>query len=337
MAILVTGGAGYIGSHTCVELLKEGYDVVMLDNFSNSNPEVLNRIRLLTDKEFLYYKADLLARKDLKAVFDQHRIEAVIHFAALKAVGESVEKPLDYYTVNVNGTLNLLKEMERAGVKKMVFSSTAAVYGNTENVPIREEAPLQATNPYGRTKQMIEQILVDLSNASQDWGITMLRYFNPVGAHPSGDLGEDPEGIPSNLMPYLTRVAAGKYPALSVYGDDYDTEDGTGVRDYIHVVDLAKGHVKALAYTNSLNGIDVFNLGTGTGYSVVEVIKTFEKITGKTIPFEITERRQGDIAVSYADSSKAFRVLGWKADKGLEEMCRDAWKWQQKQEEKTSK
>lgn len=330
MAILVTGGAGYIGSHTCTELIQAGYEVILVDNFSNSKLDVVNNIRLLTDKAFTYYKADLLEQADIRRIFEQHEIEAVIHFAALKSVGESVTKPLLYYTVNLTGTLNLLNEMERAGVKKLVFSSTAAVYGEAEEIPIKESNPLQATNPYGRTKQMMEQVLLDLTNFQSEWGVTLLRYFNPVGAHPSGKIGEEPVGTPDNLMPYLTQVAAGKYAEFQVYGNDYATKDGTGIRDYIHVVDLAKGHVKALEYTLDLQGTEAFNLGTGTGYSVLEVIKTFQQVTGKQIPYKVTSRRPGDVGVSYADPSKAYQLLQWKAEKSLEEMCRDAWNWQEK-------
>lgn len=334
MAILVTGGAGYIGSHTCTELIQAGYEVILVDNFSNSKFDVVNNIRILTDKTFTYYKADLLEQVDIRRIFEQHTIEAVIHFAALKSVGESVTEPLLYYTVNLTGTLNLLNEMERAGVKKLVFSSTAAVYGEAKVIPIKESNPLQATNPYGRTKQMIEQVLLDLTNYQSEWGITLLRYFNPVGAHPSGKIGEEPVGTPGNLMPYLTQVAAGKYPEFLVYGNDYDTKDGTGIRDYIHVVDLAKGHVKALDYTLNLQGTEAFNLGTGTGYSVLEVIKTFQQVTGKQIPYKVTNRRPGDVGVSYADPSKAYQFLQWKAEKSLEDMCRDAWNWQKKLTEK---
>jgi len=328
MAILVTGGAGYIGSHTCIELLEAGYDIVVVDNLSNSKPEAVKRIRELTNKDFRFYPVDLLDKPALSAVFMDNRIDAVIHFAGLKAVGESVEIPLRYYHNNVTGTIILCEVMQEFGVKKMVFSSSATVYGMPERVPISEDFPLCPTNPYGRTKFMIEQILQDLYVADNQWSIALLRYFNPIGAHESGQIGEDPNGIPNNLMPYITQVAVGKLPKLRVFGNDYPTPDGTGVRDYIHVVDLAIGHLKALEKLASNTGVFTYNLGTGKGYSVLEVIAAFERVSGKKIPYEITARRPGDVASCYADPSKAKQELNWQAEKGLEDMCRDAWRWQ---------
>lgn len=328
MPILITGGAGYIGSHTCVELLDAGYDIVVVDNFSNSKPEVLNRIKEITKKDFKFYEVDILDKEELEKVFIQNNIEAVIHFAGLKAVGESVEIPLKYYHNNVTGTLVLCEVMKKYGVKKMVFSSSATVYGKPKSVPITEDFPLSATNPYGRTKLMIEEILKDVYISDNDWSIALLRYFNPIGAHESGRIGEDPNGIPNNLVPYITQVAIGKREKLSVFGNDYDTHDGTGVRDYIHVVDLAKGHLKALEKIMSTKGINVYNLGTGVGYSVFDIVKNFEKVTGKKIPYIITDRRPGDIDKSFADTTKAYKELGWKAEKSLEDMCRDSWNWQ---------
>lgn len=319
LAVLVTGGAGYIGSHTCVELLTAGYEVVVVDNFANSRPEVLKRIEEITDKTFKFYEVDLLNKDRLDKVFAENTVEAVIHFAGLKAVGESVEFPLRYYQNNLMGTLMLCEVMQKYGVKKIVFSSSASVYGMPERMPITEEFPLQAMNPYGRTKLMIEEILRDIYAADKDWGIVLLRYFNPIGAHESGRIGEDPKGIPNNLMPYLTQVAVGKREKLYIFGNDYPTSDGTGVRDYLHVVDLARGHLQAL---------DKVKVMTGVGYSVLEVVRSFAKATGKDIPYVITERRPGDIAECYADPSKAFRELGWKAEKSLEEMCKDSWRWQ---------
>lgn len=328
MKVLVTGGAGYIGSHTCVELLNNGHDVIIVDNLSNSKPEVINRIKELTGKDFKFYKADILNKKEIDKIFKENNIEAVIHFAGLKAVGESVKIPLRYYYNNVTGTLVLCEVMQKHNVKKMVFSSSATVYGKPKTVPITEDFPLSATNPYGRTKLMIEQILRDVYVSDNDWSIALLRYFNPIGAHESGRIGEDPNGIPNNLMPYITQVAIGKRERLNVFGDDYDTHDGTGVRDYIHVVDLAKGHLKALEKVMSTKGVEAYNLGTGVGYSVLDVVRNFEKVTGKKIPYVITSRRPGDIDKCYADPTKACKELGWKAEKTLEDMCKDAWNWQ---------
>ena len=328
MAVLVTGGAGYIGSHTCVELLTTGYEVVVVDNFANSKPEVLKRIKEITGKTLKFYEANLLNKDKLDKVFAENTVEAVIHFAGLKAVGESVEFPLRYYQNNLMGTLMLCEVMQKYGVKKIVFSSSASVYGMPERMPITEEFPLQAMNPYGRTKLMIEEILRDIYAADKDWGIVLLRYFNPIGAHESGRIGEDPKGIPNNLMPYLTQVAVGKREKLYIFGNDYPTSDGTGVRDYLHVVDLARGHLQALDKVKVMTGVEAYNLGTGVGYSVLEVVRSFAKATGKDIPYVITERRPGDIAECYADPSKAFRELGWKAEKSLEEMCKDSWRWQ---------
>ncbi|NLX70968.1 MAG: UDP-glucose 4-epimerase GalE [Clostridiales bacterium] len=328
MSVLVTGGAGYIGSHACVELLNAGYDIVVVDNFSNSKPEALRRVKEITGKDFEYYAIDLLDREGLEKVFSEHKVEAVIHFAGLKAVGESVAIPLKYYYNNITGTIVLCEVMAKYGVKKIVFSSSATVYGNPKSVPIKEDFPLGPTNPYGRTKYMIEEILKDVYVSDNEWGVILLRYFNPIGAHESGRIGEDPNGIPNNLMPYITQVAVGKREKLSVFGDDYNTHDGTGVRDYIHVVDLAKGHLKALEKVMKGSGVNVYNLGTGTGYSVLDVVKTFEKATGQKIPYVITERRPGDIDMCYADPTKAYEELGWKAEKDLEDMCRDSWNWQ---------
>jgi UDP-glucose 4-epimerase len=328
LAILVTGGAGYIGSHTCVELLEAGYEILVLDNFTNSDPESLNRIQEITGKSFKTYEADLLDRAAIEGIFSENEIEAVIHFAGLKAVGESVAKPLRYYQNNITGTLILAETMQKFGVKKLVFSSSATVYGMAETVPLTEETPLGATNPYGWSKLMIEQILRDLHVSDPEWGIALLRYFNPIGAHKSGRIGEDPNGIPSNLVPYITQVAVGKREKVGVFGDDYPTPDGTGIRDYIHVVDLAKGHLKALEKVMPGNHVDAYNLGTGNGSSVLDIIKAFEKASGKTIPYEVTDRRPGDIAVSYADPTKAKQELNWQAEKGLDEMCEDSWRWQ---------
>jgi UDP-glucose 4-epimerase len=330
MSVLVTGGAGYIGSHTCVELLNAGIDIIVLDNFSNSSPVSLERIKELTGKNFVFYECDMLDRNNMERVFKENKIEAVIHFAGLKAVGESVNIPLKYYHNNITGTLVLLELMEKYNVKKIVFSSSATVYGEPKSVPIKETFPTRATNPYGRTKLMIEEILRDLkkSNKANDWGIVILRYFNPIGAHESGRIGEDPNGIPNNLMPYITQVAVGKLDHLNVFGDDYETHDGTGIRDYIHVVDLAKGHLKALNKIIDSNDIKTYNLGTGQGYSVLDVVKCFEKVTGRDIPYEIKDRRSGDIGICYADATKAEEELGWRAEKNLEDMCRDAWRWQ---------
>ncbi|AST93406.1 UDP-glucose 4-epimerase GalE [Sutcliffiella cohnii] len=328
MAILVTGGAGYIGSHTTVELLEAGYDVIILDNFSNSKMESLRRVKEITGKDFAFYEADLLQIEKIEQVFQENQIDAVIHFAGLKAVGESVEKPLYYYQNNITGTINLCETMKKNDVKKLVFSSSATVYGMPESVPISEDFPLSATNPYGRSKLMIEEILRDLYVSDSTWSISLLRYFNPIGAHESGKIGEDPNGIPNNLMPFITQVAVGKLPNLQVFGDDYDTVDGTGVRDYIHVVDLAKGHLKALEKVKKTTNVDAYNLGTGQGYSVLEMVQAFEEASGKEVPYRIINRRPGDIGECYADPTKAEKELGWKAEKGIEEMCRDSWRWQ---------
>jgi len=325
MAILVTGGAGYIGSHTCVELLDSGYEIVVLDNFLNSKPESLNRIKKITGKDFPFYEVDLLDREGVKRVFKENKIDAVIHFAGLKAVGESVEQPLRYYHNNITGTLILCEEMQAAGVKKLVFSSSATVYGNPKSVPIREDFPLHTTNPYGSTKLMIEDILRDLFVADKEWSIALLRYFNPIGAHKSGLIGEDPNGIPNNLMPYIAQVAAGKLECLSVFGNDYNTPDGTGVRDYIHVVDLSKGHLKAVEKVMKDAGVDAYNLGTGTGYSVLDAVDAFERVNGVKVNYKIAPRRPGDIAECYADPKKAKELLGWEAKLGIDEMCRDSW------------
>ncbi|MCM3691775.1 UDP-glucose 4-epimerase GalE [Neobacillus niacini] len=328
MAILVTGGAGYIGTHTCVELLNSGYEIVVLDNLLNSKPEALKRVKELTGKDFKFYEVDLLERVKVEEVFAENNIEAVIHFAGLKAVGESVSIPLHYYHNNITGTLILCEVMNKFGVKNLVFSSSATVYGMPERMPISEEDPLSATNPYGSTKLMIEQILRDLYVSDASWSIALLRYFNPIGAHESGRIGEDPNGIPNNLMPFITQVAVGKLEKLRVFGNEYPTVDGTGVRDYIHVVDLAKGHLKALEKVTGASGVEAYNLGTGNGYSVLEMVRAFEKASGINIPYQIVDNRPGDIAVCYADSTKAKTDLGWTAEKGIEEMCRDSWKWQ---------
>ena len=329
MSILVTGGAGYIGSHTSIELLQAGYDIVIVDNFCNSKPESLNRIEELTGKKPKFYEVDILDREGLNKVFDENSIEAVIHFAGLKAVGESVEKPIEYYENNISGTLVLCDVMRKHNVKKIVFSSSATVYGINNKVPFSEDMPTaSATNPYGSTKLFIEQILSDIYVSDNEWSVALLRYFNPIGAHESGRIGEDPNGIPNNLMPYITQVAVGKRKELSVFGNDYDTHDGTGVRDYIHVVDLAKGHLKAVGKVLSSNGVEAYNLGTGIGYSVLDVVNSFEKASGQKVPYKIVERRAGDIATCYADATKALRELGWKAEKNLDDMCRDSWRWQ---------
>ncbi|MBU9738386.1 UDP-glucose 4-epimerase GalE [Diplocloster agilis] len=328
MSILVTGGAGYIGSHTCVELLNAGYEVVVVDNLCNSSEESLKRVEEITGKTLKFYRADLLDRDAMEEIFEDERIDSVIHFAGLKAVGESVQKPLEYYYNNVTGTLVLCDVMRKHGVKDIVFSSSATVYGNPHTVPIREDFPLSVTNPYGRTKLMLEEILQDLHVADSEWNVILLRYFNPIGAHKSGRIGENPKGIPNNLMPYITQVAIGKLTRLGVFGNDYDTPDGTGVRDYIHVVDLANGHVKAIEKLKSKEGVSIYNLGTGNGYSVLDMVKAFEKASGREIPYEIKPRRAGDIAACYADPSKAKAELGWEAQYGLEEMCEDSWRWQ---------
>ncbi len=325
MAILVTGGAGYIGSHTCVELLNNGYEIVVMDNFSNSKPEALNRIKKITGKDFRFYEADLLNQPAMETIFQENKIDAVIHFAGLKAVGESVAQPIRYYHNNVTGTLLLCQVMQKNNVKKIVFSSSATVYGSPKSVPISEDFELHTTNPYGSTKLMIEDILRDLFVADNEWSIALLRYFNPIGAHKSGLIGEDPNGIPNNLMPYIAQVAAGKLECLSVFGNDYNTPDGTGVRDYIHVVDLAQGHIKAVEKIMDTKGVDAYNLGTGTGYSVFDMIDAFEKVNGVKVNHKIAPRRPGDIAECYANPAKAKELLGWEAQYGIEDMCRDAW------------
>ena len=329
MAILVTGGAGYIGSHTCVELLNAGYEVVVIDNLYNSSEEALKRVEKITGKTVKFYEGDLLNREDVENVFEQESIDSVIHFAGLKAVGESVAKPLEYYHNNITGTLILCDVMRQHGCKSIVFSSSATVYGDPAFVPITEECPKgKITNPYGQTKGMLEQILTDLYVGDSEWKVILLRYFNPIGAHKSGLIGEDPKGIPNNLVPYIAQVSVGKLEKLGVFGNDYPTPDGTGVRDYIHVVDLAVGHVKAIEKLNSLEGVEIYNLGTGKGYSVLEVLHAYEKACGKTLPYEIKERRPGDIPTCYADSAKAKRELGWEAQYGIEEMCEDSYRWQ---------
>lgn len=328
MSILVTGGAGYIGSHTCVELLEAGYEVVVVDNLSNSSKVSLSRVKEITGKAITFYEADLLDREALQDIFKKEKIESVIHFAGLKAVGESVCKPLEYYYNNVTGTLILCDVMRQFGVKSIVFSSSATVYGNPKTVPINEEFPLTATNPYGRTKLMLEEIFRDLYLADNEWRIVLLRYFNPIGAHESALIGEDPKGIPNNLVPYITQVAVGKLEKLSVFGDDYDTQDGTGVRDYIHVVDLADGHVRALDKIKDISGVFTYNLGTGVGYSVLDMVKAFSDVVGEKIPYEIMPRREGDIATCYADPSLASKELNWQAKRDLKDMCEDSWRWQ---------
>jgi len=328
MAILVTGGAGYIGSHTCVELLNAGYEIIVVDNLINSSEKALERVQEITGKKLTFYKVDLLDKEALDYIFKKEKIDSVIHFAGLKAVGESVSLPLKYYHNNVTGTITLCEVMQKHGVKDIVFSSSATVYGNPETVPIREDFPLSATNPYGRTKLIIENILKDLYVSDNSWNIVILRYFNPIGAHKSGKMGEDPKNIPNNLMPYITQVAIGKLEYLGVFGNDYDTLDGTGVRDYIHVVDLALGHLKALEKLKEKPGIAIYNLGTGKGYSVLDIVKNFEKVSGRTIKYKILPRRPGDVAICFADPSKAKKELGWEATRDIYQMCEDAWRWQ---------
>ena len=329
MAILVTGGAGFIGSHTVVELQNAGYDVVVVDNLVNSSRKSLERVEKITGKEVTFYEADINDAAALNEIFEKESIDSVIHFAGLKAVGESVAKPLEYYMNNISGSLTLFDVMRNHGVKNIIFSSSATVYGDPAFVPITEECPKgQCTNPYGWSKSMLEQILTDLHTADSEWNVVLLRYFNPVGAHKSGTIGENPKGIPNNLMPYITQVAVGKLECLGVFGDDYDTPDGTGVRDYIHVVDLALGHVKALKKIEEKAGVKVYNLGTGNGYSVLDMVKAFGKACGKEIPYQIKARRPGDIASCYADPTKAKEELGWVAERGLDEMCEDSWRWQ---------
>ncbi len=329
MAVLVTGGAGYIGSHTCVELLNAGKDVVIVDNFYNCKKSSLDRIRALVNKDFKFYECDIRDKKGLDEIFKKEKIDSVIHFAGLKAVGESVHKPLEYFDNNVTGTLILLDVMRNNCCKKIVFSSSATVYGMNNISPLTEDMEVGGvTNPYGRTKYMIECILKDLYTSDNSWSICLLRYFNPIGAHKSGTMGEDPNGIPNNLMPYITQVAIGKREYLNVWGNDYDTPDGTGVRDYIHVVDLALGHIKAVEKAENNEGLFIYNLGTGKGYSVLDVVKAFEKASGVNIPYKIGPRRDGDIATCYSDPSKAEKELGWKAQRDIEEMCEDSWRWQ---------
>ena len=330
MKILVTGGAGYIGSHTDLELIKAGYDLVVVDNLSNSCIEALRRVEKLAGKPIPFYEADILNKDALREIFHKEKIDAVIHFAGLKAVGESCRIPLQYFRNNLSGTITLLEVMQEFDVKKLVFSSSATVYGDPATVPITEDFPLSATNPYGRSKLMIEEMLRDLYRSDATWNIAILRYFNPIGAHESGEIGEDPNGIPNNLVPYVAKVAAGVLEKINVFGNDYDTPDGTGIRDYIHVVDLAIGHIKAIEKLKEKPGLVTYNLGTGRGYSVFEVIRNYEKACGKTLPYVITDRRPGDIAVSYADPSKAYRALGWKAERGIEKMCEDSYRWQSK-------
>ena len=327
--ILLTGGAGYIGSHTALELLNAGFSVLSFDNFSNSSAEALNRVQQLSGKQLISIKGDIRDEAALRQLFSQYDISAVVHFAGLKAVGESTQLPLHYYDNNVAGTVTLCRVMRDFAVKKLVFSSSATVYGDAKQVPIPETAPRFATNPYGQSKLMIEHILQDLQTAEPDWGITLLRYFNPVGAHESGRIGEDPSGIPNNLMPFISQVAVGKREKLSVFGNDYPTHDGTGVRDYIHVVDLARGHVKALQYLQQHSGIEAINLGTGTGYSVLDMVNAFSRVNGVAVPYSVAPRRPGDIAVCYAEPSKAKALLGWQAEKTLVDMVRDSWRWQQ--------
>ena len=329
MAILVTGGAGYIGSHTVIEVQNAGYDVVVMDNLSNSSEVALERVQEITGKPLTFYKADILDREATEEIFSKEKIEAVIHFAGLKAVGESVQKPWEYYNNNITGTLILLDVMRKHNVKNIIFSSSATVYGEPEKVPVTEETPKgSCTNPYGWTKSMLEQILTDIQKADPSWNVILLRYFNPIGAHKSGKIGENPNGIPNNLMPYITQVAVGKLPKLGVFGNDYPTPDGTCIRDYIHVLDLATGHVKALERLKKNAGLDIYNLGTGIGYSVLDVIHNFEAATGITIPFEFKPRRAGDIPVNYSNADKAWKELGWKAQYGIKEMCEDSWRWQ---------
>ena len=328
MAILVTGGAGYIGSHTLVEFLSAGRELVVVDNFMNSKPESLRRVKELTGKDVRFYEVDLLDRDALERVFLENEIEACIHFAGLKAVGESCEKPLLYYHNNITGTLHLCELLAKYGAKRIVFSSSATVYGKPASVPITEDFPTSTTNPYGETKLMIERILKDIQTADPEWSIAVLRYFNPIGAHPSGRIGEDPQGIPNNLLPYVSQVAAGRREFLSIFGDDYATHDGTGVRDYIHVVDLARAHLRAIEWAEKTTGIDYFNIGTGTGYSVLDIVHAYEKATGAKVPYRIVARRPGDIDECYANPEKAARVLGWHAEYNLEDMCRHAYGWQ---------
>ena len=328
MTILITGGAGYIGSHTCLQILEAGYDIVVIDNFSNSQIESLNRIQTISGKKFPFIKCDVRDKEALRVIFKDYPIAAVIHFAGLKAVGESSEKPQLYYDNNVIGSLNLFQVMRESNVKNIVFSSSATVYGDPTSVPIQEDFPLSATNPYGRTKLMIEDVLRDLHAADNSWRVALLRYFNPIGAHSSGLIGEDPNGIPNNLLPYVAQVAVGRLAKLRIFGNDYATHDGTGVRDYIHVMDLADGHVAALNYIIKNEALLTLNLGTGIGYSVLDVVSAFSKVSGKDIPYEFLARRQGDVAINYADATQAKYLLNWVATRNIEEMCADTWKWQ---------
>lgn len=326
--ILVTGGAGYIGSHTCLELIDAGYDIVVVDSLINASPESLRRIEKLSNKKIPFYQIDIRAKKELSQVFNQHSIDGVIHFAGLKAVGESVERPIEYYNANVSGTLSLIEVMNRFDCKTLVFSSSATVYGSPNTVPIKEDSPTSAVNPYGRSKLIVEEFLSDVFIADSAWNIALLRYFNPVGAHKSGLIGENPRGVPNNLIPYISQVATGKLKILKVFGGDYDTHDGTGVRDYIHVVDLAKGHIKALQALKNTTEVLTVNLGTGSGHSVLDMIKTFEQVSGQEIPYQIVDRRPGDIATCYANTDYAKEVLGWEAQYEILEMCKDVWRWQ---------
>jgi len=328
MKVLVTGGTGYIGSHTIVELIKEGHEVIAFDNFYNSKPEVLNRIKTITGTEIKFYEADMLNKIQLDKIFDENKIDAVIHFAGLKAVGESCEKPIFYYHNNISGTLNLIQSMEEHNVRNIVFSSSATVYSDSKVVPVKEDFPIGATNPYGQTKLMQEIMLTDLYKSNNNWTVTLLRYFNPVGAHESGLIGEDPQNIPNNLTPYISQVAIGRLPKLRIFGNDYNTHDGTGVRDFIHVVDLAIGHIKALAASEKQTGVFIYNLGTGKGYSVLDMVKAFEKASGVEIPYEFVDRRPGDVETLYADPEKAKRDIGFVATRDLNDMCKDLWNWQ---------
>ncbi|MGM9662508.1 MAG: UDP-glucose 4-epimerase GalE [Oscillospiraceae bacterium] len=331
MSVLVTGGAGYIGSHTCVELLERGMDVVVVDNLVNSSPKSLERVEQITGKKLAFYRDDVRDRAALDRIFEKHHIDCAIHFAGLKAVGESVSMPMEYYDNNLNSTMTLCQAMRDHGVKNIVFSSSATVYSGDNAMPLRESCRTgNCTNPYGWTKYMSEQILRDMAKADGEWSVVLLRYFNPIGAHSSGLIGEDPQGIPNNLMPYISQVAIGRRECLNVFGNDYDTPDGTGVRDFIHVVDLARGHVAAIGYMRTHKGESVFNLGTGTGYSVLDMVKAFERVTGQKVPYRIAPRRPGDLGMVYADPAKSAEELGWKAQYGLDEMCRDTWAWQSK-------
>ena len=327
MKVLVTGGCGFIGSHTCVELLESGYEVVIVDNLSNSKKDVVNKIETITNKKVSFYEVNVCDFKELDKIFEAEQIDAVIHFAGYKAVGESVSKPIMYYRNNLDSTLTLIEVMTKHNIKKLVFSSSATVYGDPEKLPITEDFPLHTTNPYGTTKLMIEMILRDLYKSDNEWSIALLRYFNPIGAHKSGLIGENPNGIPNNLMPYIVKVANKELPQLSIFGNDYDTKDGTGVRDYIHVVDLAKGHIKAIEKVSKDRGIDAYNLGTGKGYSVLEIVNTFMKVNNVDVPYKIVERRPGDIAACYASTEKANKILGWKAELEIDEMCKDAYNY----------